>query len=108
MVGPVLHHAHTLVPILATGIGSTDGIVVAVGELSLDRIGVPKAHLIQQRCGHCAEAVSGQPVKMGVTACRIANAQWPNGYYRAGEMGPSTRGVNKGMNCVYSMHRGLE
>ena len=30
------------------------------------------------------------------------------GGYRAGEMGPSTRGVNKGMDCVYSMHRGLE
>ncbi len=40
MVGPVLHHAHAFVPILATGVGSTDGIV---RELPLDRVSVPQA-----------------------------------------------------------------
>jgi len=40
MVRPVLHHAHPLVPIFAPRIGTAHGVVVAMGKLALDRIGV--------------------------------------------------------------------
>jgi len=41
MIGPVLHHAHPLIPIFAPRIGTAHGIVVAMGKLALDRVRMP-------------------------------------------------------------------
>lgn len=59
MVRPVLHHADPLIPVLAASICPANSIVIAVGELALDRISMPKSHLVEQCCSHCPEAVTG-------------------------------------------------
>lgn len=41
MVRPVLHHADTLVPIFSPRVSTAHGVVVAVGKLALDGVGMP-------------------------------------------------------------------
>lgn len=41
MVGPVLHHPDALVPIFAARVGAAHGVVVAMGKLPLDCVGMP-------------------------------------------------------------------
>jgi hypothetical protein len=59
MVGPVPHHAHALVPIFTARLGAANGFAVAVRKLALNRVGMPKPHLIEQLRCHGAKAVAG-------------------------------------------------
>lgn len=58
VIRPMLHHANPFVPELRAGICTSHCVGLLVGQLSLDSIGVPEAHLIQQTSGHGSEAVS--------------------------------------------------
>lgn len=70
VIGPVLHHADSFLP---SCVSSANGIAVRVGELALDRIGVPIAHLIKQSCGQSPESVPSHFIfaKAKPSKCRI-------------------------------------
>lgn len=58
-IGPSLHHPYSLVDVLGVVIGSTDGVTLHVGKLSLDDVRRPV--LFVEDCGgHAPEAVSGK------------------------------------------------
>lgn len=59
MLGPVAHHAHTFFPILSACVGAAHGIVVAMRKLTLDCVGMPKAHFVEQGRRHGPEAMPG-------------------------------------------------
>ena len=48
IVRPPLHHQHSLVPVLAACIRSTDVVALKVPELTLNGIGMPPAGLIEE------------------------------------------------------------
>src|SRR3546814_7738641 len=45
----MLHHADALIPIFASRVDTAGRICIEMGELPLDRIRVPHAHLVEER-----------------------------------------------------------
>lgn len=41
VIGPMLHHADSLIPIFAARVGAAHGIIVAMGELAFDSVRMP-------------------------------------------------------------------
>jgi hypothetical protein len=59
MIGPMLHHADALVPIFSARVSAADGIAIAMRQLTLDGVGMPQSHLVEQSRGHRPEPVAG-------------------------------------------------
>src|SRR3546814_244178 len=59
IIRPVLHHAHTLIPIFAARVDSPRRVCIQMRELPLDRIGMPHAHLVEKSRGCRTEAMRG-------------------------------------------------
>lgn len=57
MVGPPLHHLDAFTKVLSTVVRTTDLVALDVGELPLDRVGIP-AILVEHRACHRAKAVA--------------------------------------------------
>src|SRR3546814_11783609 len=49
IVGPMLHHADALIPIFASRVDTAGRLGIEMGELPLDRLRVPHAHLVEER-----------------------------------------------------------
>lgn len=58
IIGPMLHHANTLVPIFAAGVDPASSIGIEVCQLPFDRIRVPHSHLVEESGGRRAESMS--------------------------------------------------
>src|SRR5688572_11472718 len=57
IVTPPLRHPHPLIPMLASVVNPTDGVVVLVGESPLNRVVAPQAGLVEQRRSGRAQAM---------------------------------------------------
>jgi len=81
-----LHHPHAFVPKLATGVDTPHRILVLMGELSFDRIGVEEPGRVQERVGHRAKAVRGYLVR-AIAQCAQHRVDHVLGLHQASRIG---------------------
>ena len=87
IIGPMLHHANTFIPIFAAGVDPAGRIGIEMCQLPFDRIRVPHSHLVEESGGRRAEsmgrhlftAVAQPPKRSADSVLRHATVGRPRG-----------------------------